>query len=51
MIDILIVEDNRELGSLLCDFLRGENYTVAVYYRKDLRIAILIGLDEQKSTC
>ena len=30
MIDILIVEDNRELGSLLCDFLRGENYTVAV---------------------
>ena len=30
MIDILIVEDSRELGSLLCDFLRGENYTVAV---------------------
>jgi DNA-binding response OmpR family regulator len=30
MTDILIVEDNRELGSLLCDFLRGENYTVAV---------------------
>ena len=30
MTDILIVEDNRELGSLLRDFLQGENYTVAV---------------------
>ncbi len=26
--DILIVEDNKELAGLLCDFLRGENYTV-----------------------
>ena len=30
MIDILIVEDNKELGTLLCDFLRAENYTVSV---------------------
>lgn len=29
MIDILIVEDNKELAGLLCDFLRGENYTVS----------------------
>ncbi|MDE6979985.1 MAG: response regulator transcription factor, partial [Lachnospiraceae bacterium] len=30
MTDILIVEDNRELANLLCDFLRMENYTVSV---------------------
>ncbi len=30
MTDILIVEDNKELSSLLCDFLRMENYTVSV---------------------
>lgn len=30
MIDILIVEDNKELAGLLCDFLRAENYTVSV---------------------
>lgn len=28
MTDILVVEDNTELGHLLCDFLRAENYTV-----------------------
>lgn len=28
--DILIVEDNKELAGLLCDFLRGGNYTVSV---------------------
>lgn len=28
--DILIVEDNKELASVLCDFLRAENYTVSV---------------------
>ena len=27
MPDIIIVEDNREIGTLLCDFLRKENYT------------------------
>ena len=30
MIDVLIVEDNKELAGLLCDFLRRENYTVSV---------------------
>ncbi len=30
MTDILIVEDNEELATLLCDFLRGENYTVTI---------------------
>ena len=30
MLDILIVEDNKEIGILLCDFLRKENYTVSV---------------------
>lgn len=29
MVDILIVEDNKELCGLLCDFLRLENYTVS----------------------
>lgn len=30
MIDILIVEDNKEISTLLCDFLRAENYIVTV---------------------
>ncbi len=30
MIDILIVEDNKELADLLCDFLRAENYIVSI---------------------
>lgn len=30
MTDILIVEDNKELANLLCDFLCLENYTVSV---------------------
>lgn len=30
MLDILIVEDNKEIGNLLCDFLRKENYAVAI---------------------
>ncbi len=30
MLDILIVEDNKEIGTLLCDFLRKENYTVSM---------------------
>lgn len=30
MVDILIVEDNKELAEVLCDFLRAENYTVSV---------------------
>lgn len=30
MLDIIIVEDNEQIGNLLCDFLRKENYTVSV---------------------
>ena len=30
MTDILVVEDNKELGTLLCDFLRAENYIVSL---------------------
>ena len=30
MTDILVVEDNKELGTLLCDFLRAENYVVSL---------------------
>lgn len=30
MTDILIVEDNKELAELLCDFLRAEDYTVSI---------------------
>lgn len=30
MLDIIIVEDNKEIGTLLCDFLRNENYMVSV---------------------
>lgn len=30
MVDILIVEDNKELRELLCDLLRAENYMVSV---------------------
>lgn len=30
MTDILIVEDNKELAEVLCDFLRAEGYTVSV---------------------
>lgn len=30
MLDIIIVEDNKEIGTLLSDFLRKENYTVSI---------------------
>lgn len=30
MLDILIVEDNKEIGTLVADFLRKENYVVSV---------------------
>lgn len=30
MPDIIVVEDNVEIGTLLCDFLRKENYTVSL---------------------
>lgn len=30
MVDVLIVEDNKEIGTLIADFLRKENYVVSV---------------------
>lgn len=30
MLDILIVEDNKEIATILCDFLRKENYVVSI---------------------
>lgn len=30
MLDVIIVEDNKEIGTLLSDFLRKENYTVSI---------------------
>lgn len=30
MPDIIIVEDNIEIGTLLCDFIRKKNYTVSL---------------------
>lgn len=49
--DILIVEDNKELAGLLCDFLRAENYTVSaaenaekalkLYQRYGARLVVL----------
>lgn len=30
MLDIIVVEDNEEIGKLLCDFLRKDNYTVSL---------------------
>ena len=40
MADILIVEDNRELSGLLCDFLKGERYSVAVAESGEQALAI-----------
>ena len=40
MTDILIVEDNRELSGLLCDFLKGERYSVAVAESGEQALAI-----------
>lgn len=51
MTDILIVEDNKELAAVLCDFLRAENYTVSaaqnaekalsLYQRYGARLVVL----------
>ena len=40
MTDILIVEDNKELAAVLCDFLRAENYTVSVAENAEKCIAL-----------
>ena len=41
MLDILIVQDNKEIGNLLCDFLRKENYTVIALYLSSFTADIL----------
>lgn len=51
MIDVLIVEDNKELSMILCDFLRAEGYTVSaaesagkalsLYQRYGARLVVL----------
>lgn len=40
MTDILIVEDNKELAGVLCDFLRVENYTVSVAENAEKSLAL-----------
>ncbi len=51
MTDILVVEDNKELAGILCDFLRAEGYTVSaaengekallLYQRYGARLVVL----------
>lgn len=40
MPDIIIVEDNKEIGTLLCDFLRRENYTVSLADTREKALSI-----------
>ncbi len=40
LIDILIVEDNKELAGMLCDFLRAENYTVSAAENAEKGLAL-----------
>ena len=40
MIDILIIEDNKELADVLCDFLRAENYMVSVAQNAEKGLAL-----------
>ena len=40
MIDILIVEDNTELSTLLCDFLRAEGYTVSTAENREKALSL-----------
>ena len=40
MVDILIVEDNKELSGLLCDFLCAENYTVSIAQTGEKALAL-----------
>ena len=35
MLDIIIVEDNHEIGQLLSDFLRKENYIVSISWEQE----------------
>lgn len=43
MVDVLVVEDNRELAGLLCDFLRAGNYTAAIAETGDEALALYEG--------
>ncbi|MBD5518466.1 MAG: response regulator transcription factor [Lachnospiraceae bacterium] len=38
--DILIIEDNKELADVLCDFLRAENYMVSVAQNAEKGLAL-----------
>ncbi|MBD5506905.1 MAG: response regulator transcription factor [Lachnospiraceae bacterium] len=38
--DILIIEDNKELADMLCDFLRAENYMVSVAQNAEKGLAL-----------
>lgn len=40
MIDILVVEDNKELADILCDFLRAEDYTVSASQNAEKGLAL-----------
>lgn len=40
MVDILIVEDNKELCDLLCEFLRLENYTVSTAHSAEKALSL-----------
>ena len=40
LIDILIIEDNKELADMLCDFLRAENYMVSVAQNAEKGLAL-----------
>ena len=40
MIDILVVEDNKELADMLCDFLRAEDYTVSASQNAEKGLAL-----------
>lgn len=40
LIDILIVEDNKELADVLCDFLRAEQYTVSACQNAEKGLAL-----------
>lgn len=41
MTDILIVEDNKELAGLLCDFLQAEGYSVTLSHTGEQALALL----------
>lgn len=40
MVDILIVEDNKEIAGLLCDFLKAENYIVSIAHSGERAVAL-----------